>query len=1192
MLFLITFTIYSAYLFAIVKFIFLPVILLISGFIIAILFKEKKIEIFLFLLPLTGALPSFFNIGYPHNYLSAPIFLFSGILIANLLKNRERLSKGEENWEVFYKYFLWIITISVIFVFLRWSNLFLSLKAFFKDTPVSVNNLRLSFAAIFPLLTILLFSAIPVFYKILKEDRKTRYLYYLSSGYIISVLIALIQKFVNPFFYVARFGNSDWFKYQKNGGFCDQNSFAFFSGILFLMTIYKITKEDEKKLTLFLPFFILGGILSGAKIFFGFLIFGIIIPFLSGTLKTRLKLIILIIISFSIFYLGIGNISGKRAEVAIKSIKKFVSPSTNNNKFSTLNRATNGRAEMIENSIKILKQYPLEGIGAGNFLFFLEFMNYGKKHLHDLTLNEYLRVADETGIIGLLFFLLFIFYYFKSLQTPSKWIMLMVAIILIFNNYLWFPESLVIFCFFLFFLKERPAHSSDNKKTKIIAYSLIFIFVIFNIKDFKSLIPANLVIAKGGTYDYGFWNIEIDNNGKIFKWSKLKAGIYIGKYKKRIIELYCGAPLEKLKNKLQVVNVFWKGKFYKKIIFKKNIFKRIRIPEGEGFFEIEVSQTFNPKALKIGEDTRDLGVKVYYDFKPLENRKTELSIIDKKSLDLFQGERINLRFKLKNYSDEDISSSNLYFISYHLKDMNGKDIKRENRRFQIKDKIKPFETKTINIPLYIDYKKEGKYIINFDIVKEGYFWGSSKGWKMPSLKLKLKNLFSDRFKEKYLRSYFLNKNNKINREQYLLRLILKNNAIKIKGEILGFSPGTDYPQFWIRDMATFIQYAKLFYPIKLFENNLENFLRFQGKKGDIPDWYNLNGKSDKNSVETDQESSFVIAAFEIFKTDHSWIEKKIKRKKILDRMIFALNYVWNYKRNKKFNLIESGFTADWGDVGKIYSDERALKLNKNTPIVFSIYTQSKYIQAIKKLIKILEFSGRNQERILWTERLKLLKNSTKKYLYSPQKGYFIIHFYPTNLNFYNIENNLFALGGNSEAILSDLLNRKEIKRLILISEKKRKKLGLNNISFTLLPPYPDGFFEHPIMKPWNYQNGGAWDWIGARFIKALFKYKFTKKADHYFKTMIKKHLKNLNIYEWEDKNGVGRGADFYTGAAGIIGEILFKYYGGFFENISNYKIKTSPDTSFLKIKVGKDQILIKNLTENRIKTLNKKVQVN
>ena len=118
-----------------------------------------------------------------------------------------------------------------------------------------------------------------------------------------------------------------------------------------------------------------------------------------------------------------------------------------------------------------------------------------------------------------------------------------------------------------------------------------------------------------------------------------------------------------------------------------------------------------------------------------------------------------------------------------------------------------------------------------------------------------------------------------------------------------------------------------------------------------------------------------------------------------------------------------------------------------------------------------------------------------------------------------------------------------IRRFLDTLEKKRKELKLNSISFTLLPPYPEGFFPHHLLsRPWSYQNGGQWDWIGARVVKGLFLNGFGKEAEKYLLEIVEKNISRFSINEWEDRSGNPQGADFYVGAAGVIGEAIFIGY--------------------------------------------------
>jgi len=516
---------------------------------------------------------------------------------------------------------------------------------------------------------------------------------------------------------------------------------------------------------------------------------------------------------------------------------------------------------------------------------------------------------------------------------------------------------------------------------------------------------------------------------------------------------------------------------------------------------------------------------------------------DKENISVFQGEKINLRITVVNKLNYAISPGNRFYFSYHIYDLNGKDVSFDNKRFIIPRKIKKFGRTIFKIPIYFNFKKSGNYKIKLDIVKEGVFWGSDKGWEVPIIKLNLKPLFSDEFKKKYLKNYYKTENSLLNKEQYLLRIILKNSEIINNGQLMGFSPGSNYPKIWIRDTATFIGYAKLFYKLSELKKAVELFLKYQKTDGEIADNIDKDGNTDKNTVSTDQESSLLLSAYEMFEDDPDWIKKKILNKKIIDRLEAALGWVWKNKLDKKFGLVLNGFTADWGDVEKSYPDQRAVKLSKLSLPSISVYVQAKYIQAIEKFIIMSKYLKNNDTTLLWSSRLNSLKNRTKKHLFLKDKGYFISHITPSTDEYYKMEKEILAVGGNAEAILAGLMTYSEIKKFIKILDKRLKKYKLKSVSFTLLPPYPESFFPHPLLsKQWSYQNGGSWDWIGARLVNALFQKGFRTKALIYLKEIVKKNIKNLNIFEWEDRSGVGRGASFYTGAAGVIGEAIWKGY--------------------------------------------------
>lgn len=518
---------------------------------------------------------------------------------------------------------------------------------------------------------------------------------------------------------------------------------------------------------------------------------------------------------------------------------------------------------------------------------------------------------------------------------------------------------------------------------------------------------------------------------------------------------------------------------------------------------------------------------------------------DLSKVTLYQGEKQDLKITIKNNTYQIIGTREGYFFSYHVYDPGGSTISYDNKRYEIPLKILPNSAGTCKIPLYFRIKKPGEYIVEFDMVKEGSFWGSTRNWQVPRIKLNLKSLFSPEFKQEYLKKKINTANVLLDKEQYLLRITLKNSEIYHEGKLFGFSAGSQYPAVWIRDTATFTSLALFYYPIKDIQRSIEHFFVFQRDSGEVMDSVNTAGITKKNTIETDQESSLIIAAYKIWKENPEWIDHKINQVTILERMEKALNWVLQNRSNLEYGLIKSGFTADWGDVGKDYADRRALQLNPDTTRVLGIYTQAKYIQAITCLIEMFKGCRNppNNKIMYWHQIKKNIKDNTRKYLYLPEKGYFITHIVPSDPKYYPLEREILAVGGNAEAIIAGLMNKNEINAFILELDRRRKKYNLGTVGFTLIPPYPEGFFIHPLLKqPWKYQNGGEWDWIGGRLVLALILNDFVKKAEEYLLEIVSKNLKHLNINEWQDRQGRSRGANFYTGAAGVIGEAIIQGY--------------------------------------------------
>ena len=536
-------------------------------------------------------------------------------------------------------------------------------------------------------------------------------------------------------------------------------------------------------------------------------------------------------------------------------------------------------------------------------------------------------------------------------------------------------------------------------------------------------------------------------------------------------------------------------------------------------------------------------------------------------LEAFQGEAVPLSITLSNRSPFPIGSEKNYFISFHLYTPDRVLFSFDNRRFPIPRTVKAGASARFSLPVYFACRP-GKYLLEWDIVKEGEFWGSHKGWKTAWLTLELKALVSGEFKTRFLKTGFETEDRLIESEQYLLRLVYRNCEMRRNGRLFGFAAGSDYPQIWIRDLATFVSGAKLYYPLADLQRMAERFLEQQRPAGDIVDWVDGDGRCDKNTVETDQESSLILAAHEIALDDPGWLRRIVAGEPVFVRLKRALQWVWDRKRDDRTGLVFSGLTADWGDVENTYPDQRAIKWSDRSTPVLSIYTQAKFVQAIDRLIDMAKVLGEEADSRNWAKRLTFLKQRCRRYLYLKNPGYFRIHLVPGEPDRFDFEKKILAVGGNAEAIRAGLMTPREISVFLTVLEQRRSEFRLGSVSYTLLPPYPDRFFPHPLLSSsWSYQNGGEWDWIGGRVIGALFQSGYREKAQVYLKEIIGKHLRNFNIFEWEDRSGTGCGASFYVGAAGTIGRAIWEGYLGFGQDFRHYRIR--PAGFFFRLDVDK-----------------------
>jgi len=594
----------------------LPLLCILLGILARVVFKSGSLAVFTFLIPLLPALGAFENKGFPMNYLFLPLFFLGGIVLGEYLS-----TKGQKLWPLpelpkFYFSFLLLLGISFIFVMLRWSNLTLSLLAFFKDTPIAPTGQRISFGIIFPVLELALFALSPFYFLLLRRrpDRQWILIAFLS-GHSLSILYLL----------GLRLGTKDSPLVSLRGLASDPTAFGFLSSLALLLAWYLFFHYGRKLWGSVFAFISLVGILnSGTRIGF----FAIVLVFFLFLFSSREKIISVVVLGILLvgafflyvhFFYKPGFNFLTRMKDSLLVVEK--SPEFNTMGQAPLNLLSSHRDVLWKYSMECMQSFPITGVGPGNFVFWVMFART-TDFLHHLPANQYLFFTCSSGLPGLALFLLFCGGLFFSKKWHEKALLGFFFFTFLFNDYLWFPEIILVFwlvCSLGGKTEEKPLVL--NKRSRIFYVCGLLVLIFFNCQVFSRLHPKSWARATSTPYDYGLYYEETDK-GRPFWWTKSKAGVYIyldHDGGNRNFRLVCGAPLKYLKDHQQTVEIFWRGRFFKRVVFRDNGEYPLLIEDKnsrEGFLEFRIQPVFNLSRMGLGQETRTLGLQLFGEGKP------------------------------------------------------------------------------------------------------------------------------------------------------------------------------------------------------------------------------------------------------------------------------------------------------------------------------------------------------------------------------------------------------------------------------------------------------------------------------------------------------------------------------------------------------------------------------------------------
>jgi mannosylglycerate hydrolase MGH1-like protein len=387
----------------------------------------------------------------------------------------------------------------------------------------------------------------------------------------------------------------------------------------------------------------------------------------------------------------------------------------------------------------------------------------------------------------------------------------------------------------------------------------------------------------------------------------------------------------------------------------------------------------------------------------------------------------------------------------------------------------------------------------------------------------------------------------------------------VGGIVHGFGAGDVYPQIWLRDSATLIPATRHFYPLDHLTSWLEEHLRHQRADGQLWDWiaagetdaFRTNAPrvveiarsgavvlaADKNTTASDQETSAIDAAGQIFRItgDQEWLRKDLGGRRLVDRLEAALQYVEREKTGR--GLVQAALTADWGDVSPAWPDQRAIYLDEKTPRVESLYASTLFVRASDALREAFAALGETARAERWRRRSAAVRTEIRERLWREDAGFFRVsrRLPGPSPSMEHDESDQFALGGNGLAVLYGVADEAQAARIFDTAEERQRRYGVSTVAGVLLPPFPPRFFPHPIQsEAWQYQNGGQWDWWAGRYLLAAFERGDAERAQRQLRDIAARVARTGGLFEWETREGRGRGSSRYAGSAGALAAAVFQ----------------------------------------------------
>ena len=400
------------------------------------------------------------------------------------------------------------------------------------------------------------------------------------------------------------------------------------------------------------------------------------------------------------------------------------------------------------------------------------------------------------------------------------------------------------------------------------------------------------------------------------------------------------------------------------------------------------------------------------------------------------------------------------------------------------------------------------------------------------------------------------------------------------GAIEGFGAGEAYPQIWLRDSSWIVDAASAYYRAEALTSWLDLHLANAERSGRLRDWVAGGSAAafkewapraqekagivfDTNSNESDQEPSAALAWCRIEALMGDGVQKGDR----VARLVKAMDALVRERTDAKTGLIWSGLTADWGDVSPVYPDQRAIYLDAKTPRTLSLYSN---VMASAALDCLASLDGPKARQDALAARAAKLKGRIRSGFWMKDRGFFRIRLPldPVPGGFGD-DDTRFALGGNALAALFGVADDAEADSIFEAAERLRTANRFSTVSTTLIPPYPPGVFQHPAMRePFQYQNGGQWDWFGAALVEAEFERGRSEPARAHLDQIAARVLSaGPGLHEWYAQDGSPKGSAAYAASAAAIHNAIVKGLLGVTRSAKGYRIVVRAGETLLPFEV-------------------------